>query len=112
MLDTLIHNATVLTVDPDFTILGNGAVGVRQGAIEMVATLPAGQPLPPARESIDARGDIVMPGLVNAHTHLPMALFRGLKRSISHPFRWPWEPGWPVPRCCWAALPPVATATF
>lgn len=82
MLDTLIHNATVLTVDQDFTILGNGAVGVRQGAIEMVATLPAGQPLPPARETIDARGDIVMPGLVNAHTHLPMALFRGLADDL------------------------------
>jgi len=81
-LDTLIHNATVVTVDPDFTILGNGAVGVRHGAIEMVAPLAAGQPLPDARETIDARGDIVMPGLVNAHTHLPMALFRGLADDL------------------------------
>ncbi len=82
MLDTLIHNATVVTVDDAFTILANGAVGVRQGVIEMVAGPPAGQALPPAREIIDAGGDIVMPGLVNAHTHLPMTLFRGLADDL------------------------------
>ncbi|MBI5062253.1 MAG: amidohydrolase family protein, partial [Desulfatitalea sp.] len=82
MLDTLIHSATVVTVDEAFSILRNGAVGVRQGIIERVETPPAGQPLPPAREIIDARGDIVMPGLINAHTHLPMALFRGLADDL------------------------------
>ncbi len=82
MLDTLIHNATVVTVDEAFTILRNGAVGVRQGIVEKVEVLPADQPLPPARETIDARGDIVMPGLINAHTHLPMALFRGLADDL------------------------------
>jgi 5-methylthioadenosine/S-adenosylhomocysteine deaminase len=82
MLDTLIHNATVVTVDEAFTILRNGAVGVLQGMVEKVEVLPANQPLPPARETIDARGDIVMPGLINAHTHLPMALFRGLADDL------------------------------
>jgi 5-methylthioadenosine/S-adenosylhomocysteine deaminase len=82
MLDTLIHNATVVTVDEKFTILRNGAVGVRQGIIERVATLPADRPLPQAREMIDVGGDIVLPGLVNAHTHLPMALFRGLADDL------------------------------
>ena len=82
MLDTLIHNAMVVTVDEAFTILDKGAVGVRQGIIERVEVLPAHQPLPPARETIDAHGDIVLPGLINAHTHLPMALLRGLADDL------------------------------
>jgi 5-methylthioadenosine/S-adenosylhomocysteine deaminase len=78
MLDTLIHNGLVLTVDGAFAVLPQGAVGVRNGCIEKVWAPAAGRPLPDARETVDACGAIVMPGLVNAHTHLPMSLFRGL----------------------------------
>lgn len=78
MFDVLIHNGLVLTVDHAFTILEKGAVGVSNGRIEKVWALPVDHTLPPARECIDARGAIVMPGLVNAHTHLPMSLFRGM----------------------------------
>jgi 5-methylthioadenosine/S-adenosylhomocysteine deaminase len=82
MWDTLIHNGTVLTADRSFTVITQGAVAVQQGCIEKVWALPADAPLPAAREAVDAQGSIIMPGLINAHTHLPMALFRGLADDL------------------------------
>lgn len=82
MYDTIIHNGTVVTVDSGFTVIRRGAVAVRRGRIEKVWAPPAGQALPAAAEVLDARGGIIMPGLVNAHTHLPMALFRGLADDL------------------------------
>ena len=81
-MDTLFHNGTVVTVDRDFTIFEKGAVAVRQGAIEKVWTPSAEQPLPAARQTIDVQGAIMMPGLINVHTHLPMSLFRGMADDL------------------------------
>jgi 5-methylthioadenosine/S-adenosylhomocysteine deaminase len=61
-------------------------VGVDQGGIAGIGshdTLPA----PGAKTVIDARGGIIMPGLVNCHTHAPMTLFRGLARDLP-PMQW------------------------
>jgi len=82
MYDTLIHNGTIVTADARFTVLEQGAVAIRHGRIIVVWAPPAGELLPPAADTIDARGGIIMPGLVNAHTHLPMALFRGLADDL------------------------------
>jgi len=82
MFDTLIHNGVVVTVDDAFRVLPSGAVAVRAGRIARVWQPAAGDVLPPAREVVDARGGIVLPGLVNAHTHLPMSLFRGLADDL------------------------------
>ncbi len=82
MLDTLVHNATVVTADPDFTVFRDAVVGVRGGRIERVEALPAGEALPRAKETVDAGGGLVLPGLVNTHTHLPMSLFRGLADDL------------------------------
>ena len=79
--DTLIHNAILLTCNPAFDILHGGWLGVSGGKIEGLGTVQANG-LPEARETIDARGGIVMPGLVNTHTHLPMTLFRGLADDL------------------------------
>lgn len=78
MFDTIIHNGTIMTVDAQFAIIEKGAVAVKLGRIERVWAPTPGMPLPEAAETVDAEGGIIMPGLVNAHTHLPMALFRGL----------------------------------
>jgi 5-methylthioadenosine/S-adenosylhomocysteine deaminase len=79
--DTLIHNAVILTCNPGFEILRGGWVGVSGGKIQALGTGPESGRTP-ARECIDARGGIVMPGLVNTHTHLPMTLFRGLADDL------------------------------
>lgn len=83
MIDTLLYNATVLTLNRDFEIHRPGMVGISGDRIAMVAPDADGTQLPQARSSIDVKGGIVMPGLVNAHTHLPMALFRGLADDLS-----------------------------
>jgi 5-methylthioadenosine/S-adenosylhomocysteine deaminase len=82
MFDTLIHNGLVVTVDADFSVLSGGAVAIRAGVIEKVWAPAEGEQLPAAREILDAAGGIVLPGLVNAHTHLPMTVFRGLADDL------------------------------
>ena len=79
--DTLIHNATLLTCNNTFDILHGGWVGVSGGKIQALGTGPA-PGRAEVREPIDARGGILMPGLVNTHTHLPMTLFRGLADDL------------------------------
>lgn len=81
--DTLIINGTIVTVNPDFDVIKDGAVGVRDRKIVYVgpaADIPGGAGY--ASGIIDADGGLVMPGLVNAHTHIPMSLFRGLSDDI------------------------------
>ena len=82
-VDTLIHNATLVTVDEDFRILQPGAISIVQGRIETIWETHDAQALPSAKQTLDAGGAIVMPGLVNAHTHLPMSLFRGLADDLT-----------------------------
>jgi 5-methylthioadenosine/S-adenosylhomocysteine deaminase len=79
--DTLIHNATLLTCNPSFNIMHGGWIGVSGGKIQALGTGPT-HGGSEARERIDACGGIVMPGLVNTHTHLPMTLFRGLADDL------------------------------
>jgi 5-methylthioadenosine/S-adenosylhomocysteine deaminase len=80
-LDILIRNGRVLTVDPDLTEVRDGAVAIRGEQIVAVGgSETVGRRS--ARQVIDARGGIVMPGLVNTHTHAAMTLFRGLADDV------------------------------
>jgi len=81
VLDTVIHNGILVTVDETAGIIPNGWIGIENGVIRAVETSRTGQP-PAATVTIDAANGIVMPGLVNAHTHLPMTLFRGLADDL------------------------------
>ena len=78
--DTVIHNGLIVTLNSRGDVITGGAVCVRDGRIAQVAAQPKGDL--PAAQSIDACGGIVMPGLVNSHTHLPMSLFRGLADDL------------------------------
>jgi 5-methylthioadenosine/S-adenosylhomocysteine deaminase len=80
--DLLITNGTVITNALDGAHVDAGTVVVAAGHIAAVG--PADQMTAwQAAEVIDAGGGIVMPGLVNTHTHLPMSLFRGLADDLS-----------------------------
>ena len=70
----LIQHGDILTLDADGRLLFDADIAITDGAITAVGVAPAGFV---ADETVDARGHIVMPGLFNAHTHSPMALFRG-----------------------------------
>jgi 5-methylthioadenosine/S-adenosylhomocysteine deaminase len=79
--DLLISHGLVLTVDPENRMIVDGAVAVRGGRIAAVG--PAAElAARPAGRVIDARGGIIMPGLVNTHTHAAMTLFRGLADDL------------------------------
>jgi 5-methylthioadenosine/S-adenosylhomocysteine deaminase len=80
--DIVVHNGTVITVNPDFDIIEDGLVCVKNDRIEQVEARAGDFPLPETKEVIDAGGGIIMPGLVNTHTHLPMSLFRGLADDL------------------------------
>jgi len=85
MLDVLFYNARVVSSVPDSAeagIIEDGIVGVRKGRIAELGPRDPAARLPAAAETIDATGKILMPGLVNTHTHLPMALFRGLADDL------------------------------
>jgi 5-methylthioadenosine/S-adenosylhomocysteine deaminase len=80
--DIVVHNAVVLTVDSRFEVIRNGCLCIADGRLESIERDLPRHRLPPARDTIDAGGGIVMPGLVNTHTHLPMTLFRGLADDL------------------------------
>ena len=76
-----IVNAQIVTVDKDSSIIENGSLVV--GADGTIRAIAPGHIAHNATEVIDARGAIVMPGLINSHTHLGMTLFRGLGDDMS-----------------------------
>ena len=81
-VDLLITGGTVVTMNPDYDVLYDGAVVIKDGAIEAVGpTDEIGQAYK-AGEVVDCEGKLVIPGLVNAHTHIPMTLFRGLHDDL------------------------------
>ena len=77
--DLLLTNAVVLTMDPQFTVHRRGSVAVTGDAI---AAVGPGALAYDAADTIDCGGRVVMPGLVNAHTHAPMTLLRGLADDL------------------------------
>ncbi len=80
-VDTLILGPLVVTMDADERILEAGAIAVRDGEIVAVGTREdIGDH--DAAETINASGKLVMPGLVNAHTHLGDSLFRSLVEEL------------------------------
>jgi 5-methylthioadenosine/S-adenosylhomocysteine deaminase len=80
--DIIIHNGTIVTVNPDFDIIEDGIICIKKGRLERIEPRSAGSLIPEAMEIIDAKGGIIMPGLINTHTHLPMSIFKGLADDL------------------------------
>ena len=79
--DILITNGIVLTMDAQNRQINNGAVAVRG---DQIVALGAASDFADwnAVRILDAQGGIIMPGLVNTHTHAAMTLFRGLADDL------------------------------
>lgn len=78
----LIAGATIVTMNKTMDVIENGAIAVEDGVMTYVGSLAA---LPLSYKSLprfDASGQLVIPGLINAHTHVPMVLFRGLADDL------------------------------
>lgn len=79
--DILVINGTVLTLGADHTQIVDGAVAIRRDTIAAVGSLNELADWSAARV-LDARGGIIMPGLINTHTHAAMTCFRGLADDL------------------------------
>ena len=76
---TIIENATVVTANSRDEVLPRGFVTIEDGAIVSVSQDP---PEGAVDRRMDAAGKVVMPGLVNAHTHLFQTLIRGVYEHL------------------------------
>ena len=74
----LLANGRVITRDPAMGYLKDGGVLIDGTKIREVGTTAALRAAWPEAELIDARGGVIMPALINAHTHIYSALARGL----------------------------------
>lgn len=81
-VDLVIANAIVVTMDGTRRVLNPGSVAIAGTTIAAVGEPGAIAAGFKGRETIDARGRVVMPGLINTHTHAPMVLYRGLADDL------------------------------
>ncbi|HEY2432391.1 MAG TPA: amidohydrolase [Vicinamibacterales bacterium] len=79
----VITNGTVVTVDAARRVIPRGAVAIDGRDIVAVDTADQVAASYRGRDTIDASGSVVMPGLINTHTHAPMVLFRGLADDLA-----------------------------
>lgn len=80
--DVIFKNAIVLTMDEDYRIYDPGTVVVKGDSIVDVGNQEELLEQYEADEIMSCKGKILMPGLINAHTHVPMTLLRGLADDL------------------------------
>ena len=79
-MDTLISNVTIVTMNEKMDVLFGAFLGIKDGRIASITkTAPEGQP----KTIIDGTGMVVMPGLVNCHTHLATTALRSYCDDLS-----------------------------
>ena len=94
-IDLLISARWIVPVEPDRVVLENHAIAIDQGAIvDLLPNHEAATKYAP-REHANLSEHVLIPGLVNAHTHNPMTLLRGLADDLPL-MTWLQEHIWPV----------------
>jgi 5-methylthioadenosine/S-adenosylhomocysteine deaminase len=98
-IDTLLSASWVIPVEPTGQVLADHAIAVHRGRI--LAVLPGGEARARYRADTDSHlgGQVLLPGLVNAHTHAAMSLFRGMADDLPlqewlEQHIWPAEQRW------------------
>ena len=82
IVDLIVRGGTVVTMDGSRRVIENGGVAIKNGRIVAVDNIANIDRNYAAREAVDATGKVVIPGLINGHTHVPMTLFRGLADDL------------------------------
>jgi len=81
-IDTLLVNGLLVTMDDQRTIHPAGAVAIKDDHIVAVGPTDQLKETYRAKTVLDCTDCIISPGLVNAHTHVPMTLLRGLADDL------------------------------
>ncbi len=83
-MDLFISGGTVVTMDAEFRVIEDGGVAVEGDLITEVGKRADLEPkFRGAKKTIDARGTLVLPGMINGHAHAAMSLFRGVAEDHS-----------------------------
>jgi 5-methylthioadenosine/S-adenosylhomocysteine deaminase len=82
VVDLIVSGGTVVTMDGARRVIEHGAIAIKAGRIEAIGRAADLDQKYAAREVINASGKVVVPGLINGHTHVPMTLFRGLADDL------------------------------
>ncbi|MBA2619968.1 MAG: amidohydrolase [Acidobacteria bacterium] len=81
-VDLIVSGGTLVTMDGSKRLIENGAVAIAKDKIVAVGTSAEINRQFAARQTINANGKVVIPGLVNTHTHIAMTLFRGISDDL------------------------------
>lgn len=81
-VDMLIKNGHILTINDQMQVISNGYVAINNHKIVAVGDMKD-LPAINAKKVLDVAGDIVMPGMINTHTHASMTVFRSLADDVA-----------------------------
>jgi 5-methylthioadenosine/S-adenosylhomocysteine deaminase len=81
-VDLIIRGGTVVTMDGERHVIQNGGIAIKDGRIVEVGDAALMDLNYSSRQVIEAQGKVVIPGLINGHTHVPMTLFRGIADDL------------------------------
>ncbi len=81
-VDLIISGGTIVTMDAQKRLIENGSVAIKGEKIVAVGTSAEISKQFISKQTISAVGKVVIPGLINAHTHVPMSLFRGIADDL------------------------------
>ena len=82
-IDLIVPGDYVVTMDPELTVIADGAVAVDEGVIIDVGPAADIEARYSARETLPRDNRVVMPGLVNGHQHAAMTLLRGIADDLA-----------------------------
>lgn len=81
-VDLLIVGGTIVKMNAEREIIENGAIAIRDGKLYMIGTRNIVVKNTRPKRTINATGKVIIPGLINTHTHIPMTLFRGISDDL------------------------------
>jgi 5-methylthioadenosine/S-adenosylhomocysteine deaminase len=93
MTSKLLYNGTIITCNDQNDVIYNGAIAIEDGIISYVGESPHDREK--FAETVDLKGDLLLPGFINTHGHTPMSLLRGFADDL--PLKtWLEEKIWPI----------------
>lgn len=81
-VDVLLLGGTAVTMNTEYAVYTDAGIAIRGDSLAAVGPAAQIQAAYTAAETVDCSGLVLMPGLVNAHTHIPMTLLRGLNDDL------------------------------